>query len=1498
MSFNDFGMHDKGKVNEWFGAELLGRRTLLRREWRILACLTLCGFLVIPLSLKSQQIGLSVGNVCPGEQKTYQLLFDGFVINCLGGGAAAEWTVTNGTIMGSNGGPNFTTTFDIGNGAADHSITILWSNNSSNGSIAVSFYSISGPCGVDVYTTFSTIPKINVPEPQAISFSKNNVCPAEVILLTANTPASAYPFQFVWEININNAGWTSLTSTTSTTINYTVPSIALNTADFHRIKFRFYTLSSICSGLRSVGTIQTGDLFVYPPAPTMTITPENKICTNSITGGLRITSPTTYYPEVKFNISGPPNSNPIIISSTLSGKLINLPPGTYFVQAVNFSSTDPQVEQCASPTFGPFTIGTTNTPLSISPSISSNALYNGRAVKCFNDANGQVTLTPSGGTAPLSYSKDGTNFQASPIFSGLSPTNYTFTIKDANGCTNTAAIGLPNTPDITFSSPIVSNYNGYGVSCQAGAGSSDGQIAFTVTGGTPAYGYVWKNSSNVTVGSSATLSSVVPAGSYSLTVTDINGCPKTSSSVPISAPPALTAGLLSSTNPTCNGGTGQINLASATGTGSVTYSVSPSLPSSPQPVGTPITLVPANILYTVTIKDANNCTAPAGTVTLSQPAAIGVSNAIVSPSCFGGNNGSITVTATNGVGALQYSRDGGSTFQTSNVFNTGISSGAYSIVVKDANGCLSPTTIAVVSQPSAVAGTIATPPPFTCFNTGNSANLNLTPSGGTAGYTFLWSTGATTEDISITLGLSLSSNYSVTITDSKGCTANRSITVTQPSQLTSTAISTNVTCSGANNGTVNLTPLGGTAPYSFLWNTGATTEDLGGRTAGTYSVTVTDFNGCTSFAFVSITEPAALVLTQGVTSNVSCNGLSNGSINLVASGGTGAFEYSKDGIVWQSSSLISGLAASAYTLRLRDQNNCTAQLNVTITQPSVLSVSVSNIINAACGQANGSAQSAGAGGTGNYTFAWRNSLNQIVSTNASLTNVTGGIYRVTITDQNGCTDFKDAAISSPNGPVAAINSVIGTSCANTNDGRASISVSSGQPPYTIVWNNGEIGLAPVALKPGTGINIVTITDASGCATAQVVDVPSPPVLTVKTQTNQSPTCPDGVNGSAQVLAQGGTGPYTYSWSTGVTGATLSNVFAGAYQVTAKDSKNCTAVLSVTIADKPAIVANTNQIAPSCIGKTDGSISISATGGNGSFSYLWNTGATSSSIANIGAGTYSVAVTDALGCSKQSQIILAEPPPLSLDLGPDKKICVGGSVTLSSPVSATSYSWTSTNGFTSNSKQVTLTQAGDYKLRVTNANGCIAEDNFALTTATDLLNADFLMTPVAHVGDTVVVIDITWPLPDGISWTLPSSTTLIEQTADYVSLVFNEEGKFPVRLTANLAQCQDEYSASIEILKRGESTGGGTSGNGLIKSLTAFPNPTSENRINLKIELNEVAPVRIRLVSLEGNIIVTDFNADAKDLHEFEIRLDGVTKGVYFLLVDVRDQKRVVRIVVI
>ncbi|MFN9327797.1 MAG: hypothetical protein ACK576_00785, partial [Cyclobacteriaceae bacterium] len=471
---------------------------------------------------------------------------------------------------------------------------------------------------------------------------------------------------------------------------------------------------------------------------------------------------------------------------------------------------------------------------------------------------------------------------------------------------------------------------------------------------------------------------------------------------------------------------------------------------------------------------------------------------------------------------------------------------------------------------------------------------------------------------------------------------------------------------------------------------------------------------------------------------------------------------------------------------------------------------------------------------------------------------------------------------------------------DSNDGRATITVSQGQAPYTIVWNNGETGLNPVALRPGIGINIVTITDATGCITSQVVNVPSPPTLEATPPVIQQATCPAGTNGSIQTLGAGGTAPYTYAWNTGATTSLLNNIGAGTYSLTIRDANNCTITESITLSDKPAITVQTvSEVAPACAGRSDGSISVNAMGGNGTFSYAWNTGATGSTLASIGAGTYTVTATDVLGCTSQRTFVFADPPPLSLDLGPDRKICVGGILTIASPENAASYVWSSSNGFSSTLKQVTLTQAGDYTLRIVNANGCLAEDTFTLTTATDLLSADFLMIPQAEAGDTIIVIDISWPVPEGIVWTLPSEASVIERTPDYVTMVFDEPGIYEVILTASLAQCQDDYRGTIDIRKRAKKSGGrlSTQSEPLIRSVTAFPVPTKD-RISGMIELSQESAVTIRLVSPERNLVIRMIEGFGRSVYEFDFEVSNLPRGVYFLIFESGREAKVIRVAVI
>ncbi|MFM7485454.1 MAG: SprB repeat-containing protein, partial [Cytophagales bacterium] len=375
---------------------------------------------------------------------------------------------------------------------------------------------------------------------------------------------------------------------------------------------------------------------------------------------------------------------------------------------------------------------------------------------------------------------------------------------------------------------------------------------------------------SATVGTSATLSGM-PAGSYTVTVTDANNCSKTSGAISLAPPsPALSAAPSSGSNPVCNGSPGQIT--AGLGSGGITnkpyqYSIDGNSfqTSNIFPI---LTAIPGSYSYAVTVKDDNGCSATAGSVTITIPPAVTITNApFTSPTCNGGNNGSITVNAST---ATQYSKDNGANFQASNVFPA-LTAGTYLIVAKDAAGCTSVATGVIVTQPDAVSGTITQTAPINC-NGKSTAALSVAPSGGSGSYaTYSWSNGATTQNITnIPAG-----SYGVTITDSNNCTGTTSnFTVSQPTALTVAPSQTNVLCKGASNGAIDLSVSGGTGTKTYAWSNGATTQNISSLSPGTYSVTVTDANGCVnSSTSVTITEPASSVSVSLQTkTNVWCFG--------------------------------------------------------------------------------------------------------------------------------------------------------------------------------------------------------------------------------------------------------------------------------------------------------------------------------------------------------------------------------------------------------------------------------------------------------------------------------------------------------------------------------------------------------------------------------------------------------------------------------------------------
>jgi len=450
---------------------------------------------------------------------------------------------------------------------------------------------------------------------------------------------------------------------------------------------------------------------------------------------------------------------------------------------------------------------------------------------------------------------------------------------------------------------------------------------------------------------------------------------------------------------------------------------------------------------------------------------------------------------------------------------------------------------------------------------------------------------------------------------------------------------TNVTCNGASTGAISLTITGGNTPYIYSWSNGGSASSATGLTAGAYTVTVTDAAGCGTLNYsFTISEPTALVASIGSTINVVCNGGNTGSAIAAATGGTGAYTYA-----WSngaSSASITGLIAGTYTVTVTDANGCTDTELTTISEPAALVASIASSTNVLCnGGSNGAATATASGGTGAYTYAWSNG-----ASSATATGLLAGTYTVTVTDANGCTDTDAVIISEPTALVANVASSNNASCNGSNDGSATASGAGGTAPYSFLWSNGAGTAGATGLLAGS--YTVTVTDANGCTDTDVVTITEPAILVASISGNVNVSCNGGANGSLTASATGGTTAYTYLWSDGSTAATAAGLSAGTYTVTITDANGCSDTESATVTEPTLLVLSTSAVNVTCNGGLDGAIDLTVSGGTTSYTFSWSNGAVTEDINSISAGTYTVTVTDANGCSDNTSETLSEPAVLT------------------------------------------------------------------------------------------------------------------------------------------------------------------------------------------------------------------------------------------------------------
>ncbi len=710
------------------------------------------------------------------------------------------------------------------------------------------------------------------------------------------------------------------------------------------------------------------------------------------------------------------------------------------------------------------------------------------------------------------------------------------------------------------------------------------------------------------------------------------------------------------------GGTGGATVTASGGTPSYTYNW---VPAGGTTAGVSNLGAGSN---TVIVTDSKGCTATAvANITSTGGPTLSVTSQ-TNVNCFGASTGTATVAGSGGVGPYTYTWSPGNLIGAT---QTTLAAGTYTINVMDANSCAGSGTLAITQPTSSLSAIISATTGAGCGT--STGGATVTASGGTPSYTYAWvPSGGTTAGVSnLAAG-----NNTVVVIDANSCTVAAVANITTAGGPTLSVTSqTNVNCFGASTGTASINATGGTGPITYTWSPGNLSgTSQTGLSAGTYTVNALDANSCASSTTVLITQPTASL--SGVISNTVAPGcgFSNGSASVTASGGTPSYSYSWSPNTGTTPS-VSNLSSGSSTVIITDLKGCTQSVIVTLTSVSGPTLSVVSQASVNCfGGNTGTATVNASGGTGPYTYTW--SPGNI--TGASQSTLSAGIYTVLVKDATQCTSTQTLAITQPNAALTGNIATTPSGC-GTSVGSATVSPNGGTPGYTYSWGP----------TPGSGASIsglaagaysVVITDIKGCTVtvnAAISTSGAGPVLSIGSQTNAG--CGSALSGGATINASG-TGPYTYTWSpTGGNAATSSGLAGGSYTVLVADASLCLSTITLTITQPPAIVITVTNTTASC-GNYDGSATVTMSGGTGLLTPLWSVNSNSATVTGLSAGTYSVLVTDAAGCTASAITNVNSVGTLTVNVAADATIHPGESAPLTAFVpNGATVIWSPTTG---------------------------------------------------------------------------------------------------------------------------------------------------------------------------------------------------------------------------
>jgi hypothetical protein len=945
---------------------------------------------------------------------------------------------------------------------------------------------------------------------------------------------------------------------------------------------------------------------------------------------------------------------------------------------------------------------TAQTTVTVNALPAANITAQGATTFCQNNS---VTLNANSG-AGLSYqwynngsAINGANSATLPVSNAGS---YTVQVTNANNCSQTSAatsVTVNALPAATITPASATTF------CQGGSVVLNGNVGQGLS-------YQWNLNGSPINGANAASYTANASGNYSLDVLNSDGCSATSTvvSVTVNALPTVSAGAnqtlcvgtaitlsgSGATSYTWNNGVSNgvaftpasTQTYTVTGTNangcSNTAQVTVTVNALPTPtisyVGSPILCQGSTLAlnssagssylwsngqttqtiqvtqggaYTVQVTNANGCVGTSNPVNITVNPLPAPSITAQGPTTFC-QGGSVVLTST---GATSYSWSTNATTQSITVTTSGL----YQVTVVDNKGCSgssSPIQVTVLSPPNASITTIGS----TVLCTGQSTSLSAP-----AGNTYLWSNGASTQNITV----NTAGTYSVQVTNPAGCSANSNVVTISVNPVPVANISANGATSFCSGGSVVLTASAGA---SYLWNTGATTQSITVNSSGTFNVTVTGAGGCNATSAATSVTVNALP-TASITASGNTTFCAGNSVLLSASNG--------NSYLWSNGATtpsISATAAGSYSVSVTNGAGCSATSN-----PIQITVNPLPSVSAGANQSVCIGGQVTLSGSGANTYTWNNG----VTNGVAFTPANTQTYTVTGTNANGCSNTAQVTVT-----VNALPAV--SAGANQSICAGSQVTLMGSGANTYAWNNGVTN--GVAFTPAnTQTYTVTGTNANGCSNTAQVTVTVNALPTASINASGSTTLCAG--SSVNLSASNGS---SYLWSNGATTQTITANSAGNYSVQVTNAAGCSAtssIVNVVVNPLPAANITANGSTTFCAG---GSVVLSATAGA---SYLWNTGATTQTLTVNTSGTYTVTVTSNNGCigtSSPQNVTVSAQPSTSITANGATSFCAGGSVLLSAPNGGT-YLWST--GATTPS--ISVSTAGNYSVTVTNGAGCSA-----------------------------------------------------------------------------------------------------------------------------------------------------------------------------------------------